>query len=350
MKYNGMILKINIIFIGLLFTVSVLAETSRGLVRKAAPDIYRALVIGNNNYQDSKGQWQVLQTAVADAQAISELLKTEYGFADVTLLTDGSRRDIINALAALAERAQANDSVVVYYAGHGHLDERRDQGFWIPVDATAGEITSYIRNSAIRDEISVIASRAKHTLLISDSCFSGTLLRQGARGRSREENNQRYYQKVAGKKSVQILTAGGFEFVDDNYRGSGHSPFTYFLLNELQHNNDALLTATELAFNVEKAVANNVDQTPESGVLQGAGDELGEFIFTRLDTMISQAKPLLGPFPRRSSDIPIPRPEVKRTWWKNPWFWIGTVTATAAASYALDRDGGGSDDADIVLK
>jgi len=33
---------------------------------------------------------------------------------------------------------------------------------------------------------------------------------------------------------------------------------------------------------VEKAVANNTSQVPESGVLQGAGDELGEFIFLKL--------------------------------------------------------------------
>ena len=44
-----------------------------------------------------------------------------------------------------------------------------------------------------------------------------------------------------------------------------------------------MLTMSELSTNVEKAVANNVDQVPESGVLQGAGDELGEFIFIKVD-------------------------------------------------------------------
>jgi len=146
-----------------------LAETSRSLQLIVTQDTYRALVIGNNNYQDPKGRWQVLETAIADAKSVSQILKTDYGFTDVTLLTDASRREIINALADLAKRTQTDDSVIVFYAGHGHLDEWRGQGFWIPVDATAGEITSYIRHSAIRDEISVIASRAKHTLLISSN-------------------------------------------------------------------------------------------------------------------------------------------------------------------------------------
>jgi len=352
MIYNRLIFKINVVLLGLLLSISVLAETPRGLVRQVTQDNYRALVIGNNNYQDPKGRWQVLETAVADAQSVSEILETDYGFTDVTLLTNASRREIINALAALAKRTQAGDSVVVFYAGHGHLDEWRGQGFWIPVDAIAGEVTSYIRNSAIRDEISVIASRAKHTLLISDSCFSGALLREGARGKQRGDNSERYYQKVANKKSVQILAAGGFEFVDDNYRGSGHSPFTYFLLNELKHNNSNLLTASELAFNVEKAVANNVEQTPESGVLQGAGDELGEFIFARLDTTLPPIEPI-SPSPITTvppREVPIVRLEKKRPFWKNPWFWVGTLTATAAAGYALNRGGSSSDDGDVVYQ
>jgi len=87
---------------------------------------------------------------------------------------------------------------------------------------------------------------------------------------------------VSKKKSVQIISAGGVEYVDDNYRKSGHSPFTYFLLSELENNDRELLTVSELSGNVTRAVANNVDQVPESGVLQGAGDELGEFIFIKL--------------------------------------------------------------------
>ena len=82
------------------------------------------------------------------------------------------------------------------------------------------------------------------------------------------------------------MAAGGLEYVDDNYQSSDHSPFTYFFLNELKNNDRAMLTLSELSTNVEKAVANNVDQVPESGVLQGAGDELGEFIFIKMDLVV----------------------------------------------------------------
>jgi len=61
------------------------------------------------------------------------------------------------------------------------------------------------------------------------------------------------------------------------------------LLNELEYSNQPLLTVSELSQNVEKAVANNVSQVPETGVLQGAGDELGEFIFINVDVSVSGA-------------------------------------------------------------
>jgi len=244
---------------------------------------YRAVIIGNNQYQDADGVWKTLKTAKKDAESVANLLSNDYGFEDVTLLTDASRRDILHALSDLSKRVEPNDNILVYYAGHGFLDENTKRGYWIPVDAKGQDSTTFIRNSTVRDEINIIAEKTKHTLLISDSCFSGTLLRGGNRALVRKDRTAPYYVKVSKKKSVQILAAGGVEYVDDNYRNSGHSPFTYFLLNELKNNVDRLLTMSELSNNVIKAVANNVDQTPESGVLQGAGDELGEFIFVRVD-------------------------------------------------------------------
>ena len=52
-----------------------------------------------------------------------------------------------------------------------------------------------------------------------------------------------------------------------------------------------MFTVSQLSGNVERAVANNVDQVPESGVLQGAGDELGEFIFIKMDVVVEGVDP-----------------------------------------------------------
>ena len=253
--------------------------------------VYRALVIGNNDYQDDKGKWKSLNTAVTDARAVAKLLTQQYGFSDVKLLENATRRDVLFALEGLANKSLKNDNVLIYYAGHGFLDDETNKGFWVPVDANGSDHTTFLRNSTIRDEVSSIASRVKHTLLISDSCFSGSLLRTASRGISESDYTEKYFEKVSEKKSVQIMAAGGFEFVDDDYRNSGHSPFTYFLLNELDTNNSPMFTVSQLSGNVERAVANNVDQIPESGVLQGAGDELGEFIFIKMDVAVEGIDP-----------------------------------------------------------
>lgn len=247
---------------------------------------YRALIIGNNRYADPEGRWGPLKTALKDAREVKDVLQKNYGFTDIQFLENATRRDVLMALTKLSRRVLTHDNVLVYYAGHGYLDEESNKGFWVPVDAKGTDQTTFLRNSTIRDELSLIASRSKHTLLISDSCFSGSLLRSGTRSIRPDTGSDLYYRKVANKRSVQIMSAGGVEYVDDSYRTSGHSPFTYFLLNELKNNNRKLITLSELSNNVEKAVANNVEQVPESGVLQGAGDELGEFIFIKLDVEV----------------------------------------------------------------
>ena len=279
------------LFVALLVSHSVLAGISIRAIEKSTPvssttSNYRALIIGNNDYKDPDNRWPPLKTAVTDAKAIANILESHYNFQDVTVLENASRSEILHAINGLTRRVNNNDSVLLYYAGHGYLDMETNKGYWIPVDAKGNDHTTFLRNSTIRDELNTIASRAKHTLLISDSCFSGSLLRGVTRGPVPSVDQDRYYQNVAAKKSVQIIAAGGVEFVDDNYANSGHSPFTYFLLNELSNNNKPVITASEISSNVEQAVANNSSQNPESGVLQGAGDELGEFIFLKLDIAV----------------------------------------------------------------
>lgn len=284
-----------ILFIVVMLVSPILLAQSRGItLESVVPQVntpfvngtYRALVIGNDKYQDTQNRWPELKTAISDARSVENILRTNYGFSDVDVLENATRRDILIGLEKLSRKALPNDSILVYYAGHGFLDTESNRGYWVPSDAEGVDSTTFLRNSTIRDELTTIASRVRHTLLISDSCFSGTLLRSGSRGISQPADNQVYYQKVSTKKSVQIIAAGGVEYVDDNYQASGHSPFTYFLLNELKNNDRPMLTVSELSSNVSRAVANNVNQVPESGVLQGAGDELGEFIFIKMNLIV----------------------------------------------------------------
>ena len=322
--------KLLLAFAPLLLTLPVFAA-ERGIKRTtlsspvpvATPYLagqYRALVIGNDDYDDPERLWSSLKTAVADAEAVAGLLRAEYGFAEITLLRNARQREIVRAFNHLAQTAQENDSVLIYYAGHGHLNEETKEGFWIPVDAEGRDDSTFVPNAIIKTKLGVIADRARHVLLVSDSCFSGALLREGNRGVSLSDKNERYYQKVSKKKSVQILAAGGLEFVDDNYKGAGHSPFTYYFLQSLKDNNARYFEASDLSRETSRNVSINTVQTPESGVLQGAGHAGGEFFFLRTaarDTtaLVLPAKPSEGSFSLDDLDEQAKREESARVAW-----------------------------------
>jgi hypothetical protein len=102
---------------------------------------YHALVIGNNGYQHLRN----LTTAVGDADAVAKLLEEKYGF-QVTKLTNATRRDIAGALNRLRQTLTERDNLLVYYAGHGVLDEEAGAGYWQPVDARSDDDTDWFSN------------------------------------------------------------------------------------------------------------------------------------------------------------------------------------------------------------
>ena len=79
---------------------------------------YRALVIGNNNYEHLPN----LQTAIADARAVAKILESKYRF-KVDLVYDARRQTIIDRFNQLTSQLTERDNLLIYYAGHGTLDE-----------------------------------------------------------------------------------------------------------------------------------------------------------------------------------------------------------------------------------
>ena len=88
---------------------------------------YWALVVGINAYK----YVPALETAVHDATAVRDVLIERYGFKTerVTLLLNeqASREGIEESLYQLGKKAGPNDSVFIYYAGHGAPDRGHAQ-------------------------------------------------------------------------------------------------------------------------------------------------------------------------------------------------------------------------------
>ena len=77
--------------------------------------------------------------------------------------------------------------------------------------------------------------------------------------------------------SRKAITSGTLTEVPDN------SVFLKYLLRQLEVNPNQYLTSSELFNRFRLAVLNNsmLDQVPQHGVVQGSGDEGGDFIFKK---------------------------------------------------------------------
>ena len=234
---------------------------------------YRALIIGINNYNDPK--IPNLETAVDDARSMAQVLGERYGF-QVKLLLNGeaTKKAIYQELRNLAVSANPDDSVLIYYAGHGDLDRTYNDGWWIPADAKGGDPITYLENVQVQK--SMRSMQARHVLLISDSCYSGTLF-----GQSRsipQVIDDKYYLNLYNEKSRWGMTSGNKTPVADDGTG-GHSVFAYQLLKELRKNQKPYISAQELYTRIAPIVSNNSEQIPICRPVRNTGDQGGEFVF-----------------------------------------------------------------------
>lgn len=241
---------------------------------------YYALVIGNNKYPNFTN----LKSAVGDADALSGLLKKSYGFS-VTTLTNVTRDQIIRALDEYRKILKAEDNLLIYYAGHGWVDEESERGYWLPVDADKDSRSRWVSNADITDTLKAL--KAKHVMVVADSCYSGTLTRSvdgvgGTRGLKLVERPSGYLETLVSRKSRTVLSSGGLEPVSD-LGGGKHSVFAYALMKSLQ-DNTAMMDGTELFGQVRKQVLLNARQTPQYSNIRFAGHDVGgDFVFLRTD-------------------------------------------------------------------
>ena len=229
---------------------------------------YHALVIGNNAYT----ALPKLRTAVTDAREVTRTLRRKYGY-DVTHLKNATRGGVLSALDELRQKLTENDNLLIYYAGHGWLDLEAERGYWLPVDATRESRANWLSNADITDTLK--AMKAKHVMLVADSCYSGTL----TRGVMIREAGSSYLSRIAKKRARTVLTSGGLEPVMDS-GGGLHSAFAKAFLMALRENT-GVMDGTQLFGRVRRLVILNAPQTPEYGDIRFAGHEGGDFLFAR---------------------------------------------------------------------
>lgn len=249
--------------------------------RPDLPDVdfgeYHALIIGNNTYSE----FPSLATPVNDARAMAKTLEDKYGFKTLVLI-NADRYTILQTLNSYRERLTEQDNFLLYYAGHGTLDEKNDRGHWLPVDASPTNPANWISNVTITDYINTMA--AKHIMVIADSCYSGTMAREvrpNLKGDRTKKMEESFYKKLSKIASRSALTSGGTQPVMDG-GGGAHSIFARSLLNALE-TNESIMQGPDLFLEVHSRVRsssdNAIDQTPAFAPIQNTGDLGAPFFF-----------------------------------------------------------------------
>ena len=255
-------------------------DNDRGIKRPtgSTPSVKKGkkhiLGIGINDYR----HWSKLRNAINDLDKVVEILTERYDFdaQHITLLTEekATRRNIVNILHQFTNPSVLgeDDSLLIYFSGHGFLDDN-EEGYWVPVDSEKDDIDSFIPNLTIQSKIKNM--KCRHVLLISDSCFSGSLMAKGERLASIETL---VADELEVKKSRWIITSGGRDEAVSDGMGK-NSPFAEAIISELKHNTKSQFIVDELALRVRNITRSNATQMPQVEKMYQAGDLGGRFIF-----------------------------------------------------------------------
>jgi hypothetical protein len=236
-----------------------------------------ALLIGNANY----GNLNSLQTPMNDVRDLAQILEDRYDFKVITLI-DASEVDIMMKLDQYTKTLAEDDSMLIYFAGHGDRDVGPpERAFWLGVEADPKSRQGYLEVENIQAKIKQMS--AKHILLVADSCFSGAIAHGSSVTVGRGINENRLMVGMS-RRARMVLTSGGDTPVVDSGGDPDHSLFATFFIQTLRQNNTVMsgeMLAHELYARMKPQTAKlHISQTPTYANLSDANHDFGDFFFT----------------------------------------------------------------------
>jgi hypothetical protein len=251
----------------IVFEANTLTQPVEGNALTAGTGIYYALIIGINNYTDPLING--LDYCIRDAESFYNTLTKNYIFEkeNVKHLKDATMSDIVTSLDYFARAVKPNDNFLIFYAGHGVWNANSEIGFWLPSDARKNSTLNWFRNSALRDYLREVNS--KHTLLITDACFGGSIFKTRAAFADATLAVNKLYELPSRK----AMTSGTLTEVPDQ------SAFLKYMIERLDKNTEKYLSSEQLFSSLRIAVINNSNVIPQYGEIKDVGDQGGDFIF-----------------------------------------------------------------------
>jgi uncharacterized caspase-like protein len=238
----------------------------------AAADKF-AVVVGIAHYADTAGGITSLQFADRDARDFRDFLLSPDGGSfprdNVHLLIneDATAQNVRSALFTFLTKAQPQDEVVLYVAGHGAPDPNDPRNLYLlTYDTKLDDMGGTAFPMWQLQDVFTRVLKAKRVVTFADTCHSYGF--SGER-RGKKSNNlvNQYVAKAANDSDRAVITASDISqlsYESDKW-GGGHGVFTFFLLKglhgEADLNKDGTVTAGELFSyihdNVDKATEGN---------------------------------------------------------------------------------------------
>lgn len=233
-----------------------------------------ALIIGIANYPQVSS---LPEAVLKDAQDVASVIKSEqcgYEAEKVKLLLDeeATAEAIRSKLSNLAERADSDDTVIIFFSGHGGESETgEDAGnYLIPFDCDPDNLAeTAIGGNELTDFFRQIQS--ERLLVIFDCCYAGGTANpknalfnpQGAFLKSYSEQT---YDRLAQGKGRVIIASSRPDQVSLLLSGMSNSLFTHYLLEafrgEARTRADGLIRVFDLFDYISEKVPARATQNP----------------------------------------------------------------------------------------
>jgi hypothetical protein len=223
-----------------------------------------AVIIGVSNYKDSRIAG--LRYSAADARAFNDWLLSQKGGryapsrVKIFLDSQATAQNIRNALFNWLGQALEEDTVMIYFAGHGspQSPDYPQNLFLLPYDAQYDDVATtgfpmWDIETALKRFI-----KARKVVVIADACHSGgigqsfDIARRATRGITINPISSGIQNLSKVGDGIAVISASDDKQFsqEGKHWGGGHGVFTYFLLKglngEADYNKDGHITLGEL--------------------------------------------------------------------------------------------------------
>ncbi len=247
-----------------------------------------AILIGNSEFPEA-ATLDALRCPPRDIQGMREVLlaPASQWFTDAELLLNEAHATVRNRIQRVFKQAAAHDQILLYYSGHGKLDQAGRLYL-----ATKDTEEEYLETTSV--ELSLLRrlitnNPCKRVALILDCCHSGAAVADmQAKGHQAAVVAQRLDELAAGIHVLSATTASQQAYEKE---GDDYSLFTKHLLEGLRHNRadmdgDGWVSINDLYDYVRQHVGREAAQTPR---YKGVEVESGKYIIARAERVYGDA-------------------------------------------------------------